>query len=536
MNPLLAELKTILSVQTTVSAPTVRETALEHAPLSVWVDCARDLVELSGVGGFKIGTIRKWAGGVAMQKVAPGKWVPVPGSARKTAGAVPVGTGAASAAAPAAAAPAAPKAPDVPMTGMNVLLKEPTTPIPAGAPKAATDPMVDRDKDGITDSARVGVCGKCVVPPGKIPRLPNLTAEERAAESRFADAYEADPDAMVKAYRDKLASREIGDAPNVFATDDVKLLSPDYNPEGDKDAIMEGRANFNTATHQTANAVAKRAFVQRLDELAKLPPDDPQRTVLITSGGVASGKGYALGNVKEASDLVKQVGAVWDAAGEQNATENPWVAEELKKRGLKGVFVFVDSDPSTRWENPKLGVVERAKKVGRMVDARLFADSYAIGAKNFQAFQNAMKDDPDMTTMILSSRTNPPSRASEVSKESMDLDADKIYERASKVIDDQEDLPARVRRGASTGRRVWGPPGQAKAESRRFGFNRVALEAALKPDPKATVPELTKDAYKKLGDQLLKNLTKYLEDPTALEAEKDARDFKAKALKILKSK
>jgi len=342
---------------------------------------------------------------------------------------------------------------------MNDIVHEETVPPPKGVPVLDPDPMADRNKDGVSDAARVGLCGTCTAPPGKVPRLPHLTADERAAETRFADAFEADPDGVAEAYRAKLRSREIGDAPNVYATDDAKLLSPDYNPSGvDEAGVKEGRGRYNTAVHQTANAIVKHAFLKQLDELEKLPKDDPKRSVLITSGGVASGKGYALGNVKDASEVAKQVGAVWDAAGEQNATENPWVLDELKKRGLKGVFVFVDSDPGETWENPKRGVVERAKKVGRMVDARLFADSYAVGAKNFKAFHDKHKDDDAASFIVLTSRTNPPSRVEEVPKEALALDADKIYARTSKVIDDREDLPPVVRRGASTGRRIWGSP------------------------------------------------------------------------------
>lgn len=501
-----------------------RELVLDAAPLAVLVDHLRHVVE---DGGLPVGTIRTWKGDLKVKKLAPGKWVLLPkrGQPRPAPAATPAAAVAKAPAepatksapakdAPAAGASAAPK-------GMAGITAEPTAPPPEGAP--VLNPNPPHDAQGRSKAARVGLCGTCTAPPAKVPRLPNLTPDERAAESRFADAYEKDPDAVVKAYRDKLASRELGDAPNVFATDDVKLLSPDYNPEGTKDEVMEGRARYNTATHQTANAVAKRAFTQRLDELAKLPKDDPQRTVLVTSGGVASGKGYCLGNVKEASDVVKTAGAVWDAAGEQNATENPWVRDELKKRGLKGVFAFVDSDPDTRWENPKLGVVERAKKIGRMVDARLFADSYADGAKNFDAFQKDTADDPDIQTLVLSSRTNPPSRTEHISKESLGLDADKIYAHASQVIDARDDLPARVRRGASTGRRIWGAPA-AKAAARED--RRVRAEA--KPMP----PSRGGGANEKLVDQLLKNLTKHLKDPAALEDERDARDFKAKPLKL----
>jgi hypothetical protein len=207
--------------------------------------------------------------------------------------------------------------------------------------------------------------------------------------------------------------------------------------------------------HQTSNAIAKRAFMQHLDELAKLPKDDPKRSVLVTNGGVAAGKGYALTNVEETKSIADQVGAVWDSAGEQNGTESPWVIEECKKRGLKTTMVFVDSDPKETWENPKRGVVERAKKKGRMVDARVFADSYAIGAKNFDALHKKHKDDKDVDFVIINSRGKTPTRVESVSDEAKGLDADAVYERSLKAIHGMEGVPPAVKRGGTIGQRIW---------------------------------------------------------------------------------
>lgn len=104
------------------------------------------------------------------------------------------------------------------------------------------------------------------------------------------------------------------------------------------------------------------------------------------------------------NDIKSKVGAVWDAAGEQNSTENPWILNEARKRGLNTVFAFVDADPQVTWENPKRGVVERAGREGRMVDARLFAESYTVGAKNFDAFHQAHRGEADASFVVLTSR------------------------------------------------------------------------------------------------------------------------------------
>lgn len=322
------------------------------------------------------------------------------------------------------------------------------------------DPAEVDEATGVGKAARVGVPGMEAPPPPKeIPRLRNLTEKERAAETRFADAFLADPDGMADFYREQLKAGKVGDAPNVFNTDDAKLLSPDYNPDGEDAAVKDARGTYNLAVHQTANAVAKRAFLRHLDEVVAGLPED-QKVVLVTSGGVASGKGYALKNAPGTSDLATKVGAIWDAAGEQNATENPWVLEECRKRGIKTIFAYVHADPASTWENPARGVVERAGKIGRMVDAQAFADSYAYGAKNFKAFMDANKDGDGVQFFCINNAAEGGPRVEEgVPEAALAVDADELYARASAVLDERKDkLKPAVYRGGSVGRRVWGKP------------------------------------------------------------------------------
>jgi uracil-DNA glycosylase family 4 len=324
-------------------------------------------------------------------------------------------------------------------------------PAPSERPRRyGLNPDKDADRDGVDDESRVGVPADKVPPPPTIPRLPNLTDKEREIEDRFAKAFEEDPDALVRAYREKLAKGEIGDAPNIYNTDDAKLLSPDYNPQGvSEEELKAARAENNILVHQTANAVAKRAFLERLDELEKLPPD--QRTVLVTSGGVAAGKGYALGKVPQAQEIASKVGAVWDAAGEQNATENPWILKECERRGIRPIFAFVHADPVETWENPQRGVIERANKKGRMVDAELFADSYARGAKNFDAFQRRNKDKADF---IVIDNRGTPKLLDSVPQEALELRSEAIRDRALKALSASKAKPY-VKAGGSIGTRVF---------------------------------------------------------------------------------
>lgn len=312
------------------------------------------------------------------------------------------------------------------------------------------DPAHDSDGDGVADTARVGVPARETPPPPKIPRLPNLSSDERAMESKFAEAVEADGgEEAATAFLDVAKKNNY-----VFETDGAKALMPEWSrpdlPPDEKGKPIHperavARALYNTALHQTANAIAKKAFLMRLDEIEKLPED--QRKILVTSGGVAAGKGTAL-----AADpkLAQGVAATWDAAGEQNATENPWVLEEAEKRGIKPVFLFVHNDPEKTWP----GAVERAKGIGRMVDSKVFADSYAEGAKNFKNFFDKNKD---RATFVIARAGKPPEFLTDVPSEALKLRANEVNKKALDYIDSKKgDLPEYIHQGATAGRRIWG--------------------------------------------------------------------------------
>jgi hypothetical protein len=382
------------------------------------------------------------------------------------------------------------------------------------------DPTKIQADTGLPCCARVGVPAMSAPPPPKlIPRLDELTERERAVESRFADAYLKDhekflddyqrgrnhvigfelklPDAAkfaaaakekgieLKVKHDDKKNQdevtlfgefgplkafmqeqnvtsnsplyEIGDAPNIFNTDDAKLLSPDYNPKGvSPDLVKNARGLYNITVHQTANALAKRAFLKYLDDTVVHLPED-KRIVLVTSGGCAAGKGFALKGTEEGRMMSKEAAAIWDAAGEQNATENVWVLAECEKRGIKPIFAFIHADPISRWENPESGVIERASRNGRMVDGKLYSDSYALGANNFNAFHQEHKNNPNVRFMILdNSKPGTIKKLDKIPEEALSQDSDEIYARVSKVLDERANkLAPAIVRGGSLGRRIW---------------------------------------------------------------------------------
>ena len=298
--------------------------------------------------------------------------------------------------------------------------------------------------------SRVGVPGDKVLPPPKLPRLTGLDAKEKEMESKMNSAIEKDPKGAASAFHEVAKSNNW-----VFETDGAKSLMPEWTrpdlPPDEKGKVhperAEFRGKFNAVLHQGANAIAKRAFLSRLDEIEKMP--EGERKVLVTSGGVAAGKGSALA---AQPDLAKSVAATWDAAGEQNGTENEWLLQECEKRGIKPVFLFVHADPKKSWP----GVIERAKGIGRMVDAQLFADSYAVGSKNFHQFHGKNKDRASFVFAKFKGRGEPAEIVDEMPDEALKLDPHEIYEFASSYTDEKKgDLPDYVYHGATIGRRTW---------------------------------------------------------------------------------
>ena len=333
-------------------------------------------------------------------------------------------------------------------TGGSSQTGESAKPTSCKSPCHAPDVTKDTDSDGVTDAARVGVPAKEVPPPPGLRQLPNLSEKEREAESEFMSAFNNDPDGTASKFREIVVA---GGKPPTFGTDDAKVLCDEWS-ESNPDARAENRATLNTALHQTANAIAKRAFVQHLDSL------NPGDEILVTVGGCGAGKGYAIKNDPEVLAMKDRSAAVWDSAGDQNATENPWILEEAAARGLKVNYVYVHADPKTQWADPNRGVVKRASdpKDGRMVDAQVFADSYAIGAQNHHAFHQANKDNPNATFSFIDNTGPKPARISGVPQSALGIDRKELAQFAVNTVR-EADVPQRVKDGALSGQRIWGP-------------------------------------------------------------------------------
>lgn len=273
---------------------------------------------------------------------------------------------------------------------------------------------------GMTKASIVGVAGNEI--PEKVPRLNGLSSEQKKIENDFAQNWEdkTKREAAVSKLKDMFTDK---DGVMTIETDKVKELDPNW---GSKSRIKElsgkvksGEATSaeraelngylsyqqrnNTVLHQTANVLAKEVFRR---EVSERKARGEAVDVLVTSGGCAVGKGFGLEDmgremIRKNTTNKKLVDGynrdtkasknmiIWDSAGDQNATELPWVASQ----GARHVtFVHTVGDAAKNASNEKSGLVQRAIDKGRMVDTTVYAQSYSIGNHNFNQFYQNNKD------------------------------------------------------------------------------------------------------------------------------------------------
>lgn len=256
---------------------------------------------------------------------------------------------------------------------------EPLVGPPAGKPIKATGSLIGPGVE-FPDPLRSFTENLASLKKSGVPRFPLLTPIERKHETAFANDVEENLEFFLEGARLAAHDEELGTM--VFEPDGLKRL---YAPYGtaEKPASPDERkvrAEANHALHPTATLLARLAFLERLDELQKLPADDPKRTVFVTSGGVAAGKG-------DMDETVKlqfggfPFGAMWDSAGESDGLENAWVLQAAQARGLKTVFAYAANEPAEQY----IRSLDRGQRTGRFVDVVTFAHSYVEGAKNLRA-------------------------------------------------------------------------------------------------------------------------------------------------------
>jgi hypothetical protein len=128
------------------------------------------------------------------------------------------------------------------------------------------------------------------------------------------------------------------------------------------------------------------------------------------------------------------------------------VQKAVEEVGGRAAYAFVDADPSKSFER----VVSRAGKEGRMVDKLLFAESYVIGAKNFEAFADKHKDNPNAKFVFLSNRQPPPKISPDFPKEARGQTVEAVHASASKYIEETKaTMKPHVLEGATASTRIW---------------------------------------------------------------------------------
>ena len=175
---------------------------------------------------------------------------------------------------------------------------------------------------------------------------------------------------------------------------DAQPLSDSDQKKADK--IRQYRSENNSVLHQTTNAIAKKSFENYME-------NNKGKTIVVTLGGCASGKGFGLENPskvegktsdgKTFSSIMKKAGVIWDSAGDQGGDELNWIANVAKKSGSDVIFVYTVASPQAAAKN----AVGRVQAQGRIVASQTFNESYTKTDKNYKAFQKANKNNKRYT-------------------------------------------------------------------------------------------------------------------------------------------
>jgi hypothetical protein len=249
-------------------------------------------------------------------------------------------------------------------------------------PVAGKTPLIGLPADVFDPAAPATECRVSLARDG-VPRQQRLSAAEREVETGFAEWVQTRVHDAVDAALRLAEAAGSADQP-VFEVDGMKRLVPEYGAAGKPASPAEFRFRLahNHALHPAAVALARLAFLGRLDALAKLPEGHELKQVFVTNGGCAAGKGSLTNTVKDALGDRATFGAVWDAAGEGDALENAWILEAASRRGIRVIYGYAEADPATRYQ----GVLERGTDTGRVVDVLTFINSYCDGAAVFRDF------------------------------------------------------------------------------------------------------------------------------------------------------
>ena len=205
--------------------------------------------------------------------------------------------------------------------------------------------------------------------PAKIPRAKDLTAEERAVESRFADYLANNTDEAIARYQ-----KEFG---KIINTDNARELSEDYA------ASKDSRSRLSAAVHEPASWLTKEIYRR---ELAKQPTEGEKPVVLFTAGGTGAGKSSAmkeaLGDAVNASQIIYDTN-LNDIESARNKIDQAIAA------GKGVVIAYVHRHPV---EALASGSLPRAMRMGRTVPMSAHLSTHKGAAETVQKISEIYDD------------------------------------------------------------------------------------------------------------------------------------------------
>ena len=129
---------------------------------------------------------------------------------------------------------------------------------------------------------------------GPLPEIAGLPPKLATLQTEANTLLRTKPEMLTTRFRAMVDAAADGGVPT-FAVDDAKgALCPEewlgLSENGSTAELPASAKQFrasgaSAALHQAAHGLTQLAFVERLDELAKLPANDPKRNILVTNGG-----------------------------------------------------------------------------------------------------------------------------------------------------------------------------------------------------------------------------------------------------------
>ena len=219
--------------------------------------------------------------------------------------------------------------------------------------------------------------------PGIVPRDPNLSAGDKAIETRLAARVTDDFEKAAADYanlKDSMGGK-------VLNVDIARELSPEYLADRTKSA----------AVHEPSSYFIKRLYEEKLAEI------NDGDTVLFTSGGTGAGKTTAIQNVPSARALLEDAAIVYDT-NMNSLTSAVKKVEQALEAGANVRIIHVQRDPVEALVNGSLPrALNQAKKygTGRTVPLEAHADTHRGSAEVIQQLAEHYKDDPRVAIRVI---------------------------------------------------------------------------------------------------------------------------------------